>query len=419
MGWWKRLFGRGSREQGSDQQAASPRAAEPAGERARAEAESPMLDRLRRLGQPGGADLNEALHALQGARGTPAQSAVLAAILRALRPEPAHDPLRVACAQLLAERGQPHRARQLAAATRSTAGLMLAAELYAAEGDLARAISLLERVLARDIDAPGARERHQRWSAQLGRTRPQDRTDDGATVLGAASPEAPFRLLREVARGGAGTIYQAEDEVLGRVVAFKVYHRRGKDREQVEREARMAVRFAGPSVVRIFDANPPEGWLVSEWLPYGSLRDRLRADRVAEIPPLERWFPPLLEALARVHEQGFVHADLKPANVLFRSPAEAVLSDFGICQPIGAAAEGGTMGYLSAERLAGEPADPRDDVYAAGRIIEDVLAAREAAPAGAKDEAPHWAELARQCLRELDARPADGRALLAALQARD
>src|SRR5262249_23658492 len=145
--------------------------------------------------------------------------------------------------------------------TRSIPGLVLAADLYASSGQLARAVGTIERVLARDLTAPGARERHRRWCAALGYARaPANRLDE-VTVVAPATKTGSFRLLREVARGGAGAVYEAEDELLGRRIAFKVYHGRGRDRALLEREARTAVALAGAGILRVYDADPGEGWV--------------------------------------------------------------------------------------------------------------------------------------------------------------
>src|SRR5262249_33656150 len=150
-------------------------------------------------------------------------------------------------------------------------------------------------------------------------------------------------------------------------------HGRASDRSLLEREAKITTELAGPGVVRVFDADPMEGWLALEWVPRGSVRDILQRGQAGALAPIGAWALPLARAIARVHEQGYVHADVKPANVLLRRPDEAVLSDFGIAQPIGARAAPGSAGYVSPERIAGRASDPRDDVYGYGRILEDVL----------------------------------------------
>src|SRR5262249_44783968 len=153
---------------------------------------------------------------------------------------------------------------------------------------------------------------------------------DEATVVAARQAGGPFRLLREVARGGAGVVYEAEDAVLGRRLAFKLYHGRGADRAVLEREARSAAALAGPGIMRVFDAAPGEGWPALEWVARGSVRDVLRTGDLTPLAPVARWARPLARALARVHAEGLVHADMKPANVLLRQPHDPVLGDFGI-----------------------------------------------------------------------------------------
>jgi serine/threonine-protein kinase len=374
--------------------------------------------RLRRAGREGGFSVDEAVALLRQHEGSPEQGHLLSAILEGLVDDPALEPLRVAAAALLDERGDRERALAVLSPARGAAAMMLAAELAAAGGNLARAVSMVERVLARDIDTPGARERHERWSAMLGLSRRTAEHDDVVTVVAPTESTTTFRLLRQVARGGAGTVYEAEDELLGRRLAFKVYHRAELDTAQIMREARTAARLAGPGVLRIYDVDPEAGWLAAEWIAKGSLRDILKSGRVAELLPLSRWIPALLAALARVHDEGLVHADVKPANVLFRTLDDPVLGDFGVCHPAGEPSPGGTPGYMSPERLGGAPAEPADDVYAVGRIIEDVLAARDdgqldaSARAASEPEARTFAKVALACLDDAAARPRDAAALL-------
>lgn len=429
MSFWKRLFGSGAEVAESAEAKEGVKAVEVVTPAARDEAArsgddeeaAERLRRLRRVGRPGGTEVAEALALLRHLQGQAAQTPVLDALIQGICDEAAAayavslEPVRVACASLLEERGERRRALELVEPSRSVAGMMLAADLHAQEGSLARAVSMVERVLARDIDTPGARERHARWSAQLGRRPHEALVDDGATVVApTAQASTTFRILREVARGGAGTVYLAEDTVLGRRLAYKVYHRAVDQRAHLEREARLAVRLSGPGVLRIFDADAEEGWIATEWIERGSLREVLRGGRVRDLLPLSRWFVPLTRAVTRVHDEGLVHCDLKPGNVLLRAPDDPLLSDFGSCQAAGEPPIAGTPGYMAPERLEGAPADPRDDVYALGRIIEDVLGAcDDDALAGDEDEARRYARIALACLAPAESRPANAHLVLA------
>jgi serine/threonine-protein kinase len=327
----------------------------------------------------------------------------------------------VAAAAALADRGERDRALALVAIGRapctSLEARMLAADLHETRGELAEALALVERVLVRDLDYPGARERHQRWRARLGldtgaKDAPLvDRAD--ATIV-SREPDAPFLLLREVARGGAGAVYEAQDRELGRRVALKVYHRAqhlDRDRAQLMHEARVAAALAGPSVVRVLDLDPARGWLALEWAPLGSLRQRLKDGDHAPLLPIRTWALPLASALGRVHASGWVHHDVKPANVLFASPGNPLLADFGTARRLGEPSPPGSLGYVSPERLAGRPSDPRDDVFGFGRVLEDALEALDEPP-----DAALWRALAAGCTGPDSARPADGRAIVTRLR---
>jgi serine/threonine-protein kinase len=287
----------------------------------------------------------------------------------------------------------------------------LRADLFATVGDLPSALALTERVLLRDLDHPGARERHGRFRGLLGfKDEPKREASTGATVV-TREHDAPFSLLREVARGGAGAVYEAEDRELGRKVALKIYHHHERDRAQLLHEAKVAAELAGPGVLGVFDVDPAHGWIAVEWCVLGALRDHVRRKDPAVLAPIERWALPLASALARVHAAGWVHHDVKPANVLLAAPDSPMLADFGIARRVGEPSPPGSMGYVSPERLKGRPSDPRDDVYGFGRLLEDVLDA-----VGNRPASERWRTLASACVGPDDQRPADARALATRLR---
>jgi serine/threonine-protein kinase len=325
------------------------------------------LDRLLSPDTPA----DDAMRLFAHLRTTPDERKAIDAILARAAFAVVPEPLVVAAASALVDRGEHAAAAQALSRTGSNEALMLRAELAERAGDVTTALALVERVMLRDLDWPGARERHVRWRDALGGA-VVPRADPSNTLMTSA-PEAPFKLLREVGRGGAGVVYEAEDRDLQRQVALKVYHRPERDRTQLLHEAHVAVALSGPGVVRVFDANPEHGWLVMQWARLGSLRALLRERDLTALRPIEAWALPLARALSRVHAAGWVHHDVKPANILLRAPGEPLLTDFGIARREGEPSPPGSMGYVSPERLAGRASHPADDVYGFGRVVEDAL----------------------------------------------
>ena len=338
-------------------------------------------------------------------------------------PRPALEPdverLLLLLAEILVDRGARALACKVLARACTPSALVLRADLLG-EGldgpptrpDLELALALLTRALRTDIDAAGARDRWQRLRARLGHAGEAQGPSVGATLI-ATSTSLPYVLRREVARGGAGVVYEARERLAGaeRTVALKMAHVRSSARAQLTHEARVAARFRGPGVVSIVDLDPEAGWLAMGWAAGGSLRSRLRDrradDPLAHAPQL--WLVPLVECLADVHRAGWIHGDVKPANVLFDDRDGALLGDFGLARACGDANTAGSAGYVSPERAAGSVCAPPDDVFGFGRLLADVLAAGWGATV-----APALGALAARCTGPAAERPPDAAALLAA-----
>jgi hypothetical protein len=366
------------------------------------------IDDLVRVATPGGPILEEALKSFAWLRSTPHEGQAIQRLLARDAVSPLPEPLLLAVASALADRGEPDAAARALQRAGSLQALLMRADLLETAGDRSAALSLVEQVLGRDVDWPGARERRQRWSAELGRVVPRVARGPDVTALAASAPFAPFApvaplapfaLVREAGRGGSGTVYEAEDRELGRRVALKVYHQPERDRAKLLHEARVAVAVAGEGVIPVFDVDPGRGWLAMQWAPLGALAALTPRRRPGR--PMD-WVRALAVALARVHGAGWVHHDVKPANVLLRASGAPMLADFGIARRAGEPSPPGSPGYVSPERLAGRPSDPSDDVFAFGRVL-----LVEAAHAGIDSDDP-WRVLAAECTRPADTRPRDG-----------
>jgi len=183
-----------------------------------------------------------------------------------------------------------------------------------------------------------------------------------------------------------GEIYRAEDGVLGRVVAVKVLAERYADEEGIRRrfthEALAAARLSNaPNTVTIFDVGEHEGrpYIVMEYLPGGSLADRIEAEGAQPPRRALAWLRQTAAALDAAHANGIVHRDVKPANLLLDDEGDVRVADFGIASAVGldsftaAGTVLGTAGYLAPEQARGEQASPASDRYALAVVAFELL----------------------------------------------
>jgi serine/threonine protein kinase len=208
-----------------------------------------------------------------------------------------------------------------------------------------------------------------------------------------------YRLSERIGRGGMADVYSAQDEILGRQVAVKVFrtdHPGADDRQRVDAEVRLLASLRHPGLVTVFDAGvaePPDQhtFLVMELVPGPNLaqhlgQTRMTADAVARLGQ------DLAGALAYVHSQGIVHRDIKPANILLDTPHAGAdempvkLGDFGIARLVDSTRltmDGSTIGtanYLSPEQVQAGEATYASDIYSLGLVLVEALTGRIAYP---------------------------------------
>jgi serine/threonine-protein kinase len=195
-----------------------------------------------------------------------------------------------------------------------------------------------------------------------------------------------YRPLRRLAAGGMGSIWLAEDELLGRQAVVKLLAENIAEDPQLverfEREARTAAGLSGhPNVITIYDVGQHEGrpHIVMEYMPGGTLAERLDPGR--RLSPRE-WIPWLRQAASALdfaHEQGVVHRDVKPGNLLFDDRGRLVIADFGIARaayekPLTRSGELlGTAAYISPEQARGEAGSAASDRYSLALVAYELL----------------------------------------------
>jgi serine/threonine-protein kinase len=256
-----------------------------------------------------------------------------------------------------------------------------------------------------------------------------------------------YRLIEPLGHGAMSAVWLAEDTELERRVAVKLLSP-AADRARFEREARSAAALQHPNLCALYDYGESAGkpFMVLEYLPNGSLEERLRRSSPLDDAETTRIATEIAAGLAHAHSRGVVHRDLKPANVLFDSEGRAKIADFGIARmgSAGTLTEAGTVlgtaSYISPEQAGGLPAGPASDVYSFGVILFRMLTGRlpfigtnamEVVRMHRDDPPPTVAEFRSDAPARLErlataalqkdpaARPHDGAALLDALRGTD
>ncbi len=203
-----------------------------------------------------------------------------------------------------------------------------------------------------------------------------------------------YRILGTLGQGGMARVYKAYQENLDREVAVKVLPPwYAADRSFVERfnlEARLIARLSHPNIVTVHDANEQHGhlYIVMQFVDGGTLKHRLdqlqSEGRMMDTAEVVSVFTQLADALTYAHEQGIIHRDIKPVNVLMDRSGRPILSDFGIAKVLASTqlnlthpgAGVGTPEYMSPEQCQGSAVDGRADIYALGAMLFEALTGR-------------------------------------------
>ena len=198
-----------------------------------------------------------------------------------------------------------------------------------------------------------------------------------------------FRLNRRLSAGGMGAVYQARDLRLDRDVAIKTLGDPSVLRlMQLQAEAWAMATVAHPAVAQIYGIESWRGhpFMVVEFLSGGTLQDRLQQGPVSAGDGVSA-IVELADALAALHEKGFLHGDIKPSNIGFTASGSPKLLDFGLARAMGdAAAAGGTLRYVSPEALSGSPTDEADDVWSLCVVLHETVSGQHPFGGGGASE---------------------------------
>lgn len=226
-----------------------------------------------------------------------------------------------------------------------------------------------------------------------------------SSLPGAGSSLGDYRLIRELGRGGMGAVWEAEQESLGRRVALKLLHPlvglSPTALARFQREAEVTARVRHQSLVQVYSAGEMDGvpFIAQELVPDGrTLEQQIREERPDEalpsghFPNLAKGFAELADALHHLHENGILHRDVKPANILVDGD-RLRLADFGLAQLRDEPALSrsgellGTPAYMSPEQVAGSrELDAASDQFSLGASLYEALTLQRAFPGDTREQ---------------------------------
>jgi serine/threonine protein kinase/formylglycine-generating enzyme required for sulfatase activity len=193
----------------------------------------------------------------------------------------------------------------------------------------------------------------------------------------------PYRVLKELGKGGMGAVYLARDTRLDRPLALKVmlpaFAADRDAKERFLREARAAAKVNHDNVVTVYEADERNGvpYIAMQFLQGMPLDDYLKHKGVPPLAHVIRIGREAALGLSAAHALGLVHRDIKPANLWLEAPNGRVkVLDFGLAKPIGGDTEVtksgavvGTPAYMSPEQARGAKVDSRTDVFSLGAVL--------------------------------------------------
>jgi eukaryotic-like serine/threonine-protein kinase len=195
-----------------------------------------------------------------------------------------------------------------------------------------------------------------------------------------------YELEELVGTGGMSSVYKAHDRLLDRRVALKVLHQQySGDEEYVERfrrEARSVATLTHPNIVTVIDRGEhgDRQFIVFEYVDGDNLKRMIERRGPAPVETALELGIQMARALAFAHQNGLVHRDVKPQNVLLNGDGQAKVTDFGIARSLdvqhGMTQTGtvlGTSDYIAPEQAQGQRVDEQTDVYSLGVVLYELL----------------------------------------------
>jgi serine/threonine protein kinase len=218
-----------------------------------------------------------------------------------------------------------------------------------------------------------------------------------------------FHVNAFLGKGGMAEVYKVWDQSRLVTLAIKVLNptlaRDSVFLEHFREEARALARLQHPKIIRFYslERDGDIAFIVMDYAEGNTLRDEIQARRILPPQRILQIMRDICAALNYAHETGYVHCDIKPANIILDKNGSALLSDFGIARATGSASNAnsrsGTAGYMSPEQILGETPTRASDIYALGVLLFEMLTGtrpflgQAAQTSGSTAERVRWEQL--------------------------
>ncbi|MBS3680098.1 Stk1 family PASTA domain-containing Ser/Thr kinase [Ornithinibacillus massiliensis] len=197
-----------------------------------------------------------------------------------------------------------------------------------------------------------------------------------------------YQIKEKIGGGGMADVYLAEDIILDRKVAIKVLRLEYANDEEFiarfDREAQSATSLSHPNVVTIYDVGEEDQilYMVMEYVDGMTLKEFIQRYGPIDVPEAIEIMKQITAAISHAHENGIVHRDIKPQNILIDTYGHIKVTDFGIAMALSATSLTqtnsvlGSVHYLSPEQARGGMATKKSDIYSLGIVFFEMLTGR-------------------------------------------
>jgi len=243
-----------------------------------------------------------------------------------------------------------------------------------------QALAIYEKILAEDYSFRDVKARADGLRRALGEVKKalaeaKSVSSSRSTTMG--DSKGRYKILKKIGQGGMGVVYQAEDTVLHRIVAYKILppavREHPKILENFMHEARVAAGLTHTNIVTVYDTGKSDTdlYITMEYVDGVTLKELLSQQSPMPIPILARITKQVCLGLEYAHQRNVIHRDIKPANIMINKDQVVKIMDFGLAKIVKQSeAEKttvkGTPMYMSPEQILGKGVDHQSDIYSLG-----------------------------------------------------